>query len=305
MSQRKNEDRVGSPNLDSDAPMTPETMGIPQPQMPPNMAANPQMQANPLTFVAPTEFVELPSAGRFYAQGHPLHGQEVIEVRHMTAKEEDILTSQSLLKKGVALDRLLQSLIVDKRIRTDELLVGDKNAVLVNARVNGYGAEYETNVTCPNCQANTRYQFDLEDKTVQTGLEFIDDIDSAYVDQSTGLVNITLPVTGWKFECKPMTGADEKTLTKNVEARRKRKLSEDMLSQQITLFTVAISGVTDRGQITQAIKSLPARDSRHLRQTYQKLMPNLDLTQGFECGECGHVGEMEVPFTTDFFWPKQ
>jgi len=303
MSQRKNEDRIGSPNLDSDVPVTPETMGMPQ--MPPNMASNPQMQASPLTFVSPTEFVELPSAGRFYAQGHPLHGQEVIEVRHMTAREEDILTSQSLLKKGVALDRFLQSLVVDKRVRTDDLLVGDKNAVLVNARVNGYGAEYDTGVTCPNCQTNTRFQFDLEATNVQTGLEFIEELEGIQLDQTNGLVNITLPVTGWKFECKPMTGRDEKALTKAVEARRKRKMAEDMLSQQISLFTVSISGVTDRTQIQQAIKSLPARDSRHLRQTYQKLMPNLDLTQMFECGECGHVGDMEVPFTTDFFWPKQ
>jgi len=303
MSQRKNEDRIGSPNLDSDVPVTPETMGMPP--MPPNMAGNPQMQSNPLTFVAPTEFVVLPSAGRFYAQGHPLSGQEVIEVRHMTAKEEDILTSQSLLKKGVALDRFLQSLIVDKRIRTDDLLVGDKNAVLVNARVNGYGAEYDTSVTCPSCQANSRFQFDLEDNSVQTGLEFIDELEGVNIDQTTGLINISLPVTGWKFECKPMTGRDEKTLTKAVEARRKRKLPEDMLSQQISLFTVSISGVTDRAQIQEAIKSLPARDSRHLRQSYQKLTPNLDLTQSFECSECGHVGDMEVPFTTDFFWPKQ
>lgn len=304
MSQRKNEDRIGSPNLDSNVPPTPETMGVPQ--MPPQMADNPALQANPLTFVAPTEFVELPSGGRFYEEGHPLHGQEVIEVRHMTAKEEDILTSQSLLKKGVALDRFLQSLIVDKRIRTDDLILGDKNAVLVNARVNGYGAEYDTTVSCPSCQAQTRFQFNLEDQQVQTGEEHLEELQSEGVSvNENGTVNITLPTTGWKFECRPMTGRDERALTKAVEARRKRKLPEDMLSQQISLFTVAISGVTDRGQIQQAIKSLPARDSRHLRQTYQKLMPNLDMTQMFECGECGHVGDMEVPFTTDFFWPKQ
>lgn len=303
MSQRKNEDRIGSPNLDSDVPIVPETMGMPP--MPPNLAGNPQMQASPLTFVAPTEFVELPSSGRFYAQGHPLHGQGVVEVRHMTAKEEDILTSQSLLKKGVALDRFLQSLMVDKRIRTEDLLVGDKNAVLVNARINGYGAEYDTGVSCPSCQATTRFQFDLEDSTVQTGTEHLEEIEGTSVDESLGLITIALPTTGWSFECRPMTGRDERALTKAVEARRKRKLSEDMLSQQISLFTVSISGVTDRTQIQQAIQSLPARDSRHLRQTYAKLMPNLDLTQMFECGDCGHVGDMEVPFTTDFFWPKQ
>jgi len=302
MSQRKNEDRIGSPNMDSDTPITPETMGL-RPEPP--QGGRPEMPSSPLTFVTPTEFVALPSSGRFYSPNHPLHKQEVIEVRHMTAKEEDILTSQSLLKKGVALDRFLQSLVVDKRIRTDELLIGDKNAVLVNARINGYGAEYTTGVTCPNCQASQRHTFDLNEQVVQTGNENLDEIENVVIDKGTGLISITLPTTNWTFECRPLTGHDEKTLTKAVEARKKRKLPEDMLSQQISLFTVSISGVTDRGQISEAIKSLPARDSRHLRQTYQKLMPNLDLTQVFECEECGHAGEMEVPFTTDFFWPKQ
>jgi len=299
MSQRKNEDRIGSPNLDSNVPPTPETMGLPP--VPEHLAQN--QTTNSLTFVAPTEFVELPSGGRFYQEGHPLYKQEVIEVRHMTAKEEDILTSQSLLKKGVALDRFLQSLIVDKRIRTDDLLVGDKNAVLINARVNGYGEDYNTSVTCPNCGTKSRFNFDLENKTVQTGREHLEELEGVQVNDTT--VNIILPTTGWNFECRPMTGADEKALQKSVETRRKRKLSEDMLTQQITMFTVSISGVTDRVQIIQAVNSLPARDSRHLRQTYQKLMPNLDLTQSFDCSECGHAGDMEVPFTTDFFWPKQ
>ena len=87
-----------------------------------------QQAEQPLQFVTPTEFVELPSAGRFYPEGHALHGAETIEIRHMTAKDEDILTSRSLLKKGVAIDRLLRNVIVDRSIKVDDLLIGDKNA---------------------------------------------------------------------------------------------------------------------------------------------------------------------------------
>jgi hypothetical protein len=295
MSHRKNEDRFGSTNIDSDPPM---------PMMPPHLASGQHMQANPLSFVSPTEFVELPSEGKFYVQGHPLHHQKVIELRHMTAKEEDILTSQSLLKKGVAIDRFLQSLIVDKRINTDDILVGDKNAILVNARINGYGPDYKTSVTCPNCQANIKHEFDLNEAKVKN-VEDVSELKNVHIDENMGLITIQLPITGWSFVCKPMTGKDERTLSEAIETRRKRKLSEDMLSQQINLFTVSISGVTDRGKIIQAIQSLPARDSKYLRQTYQKLMPSLDLTQTFECSECRHTCDMEVPFTTDFFWPKQ
>ncbi len=298
MSHRKNEDRIGTPYIDSDPPT---------PMMPPNLASSlsHQAQSNPLNFVSPTEFVELPSGGRFYEQGHPLHGQKVVEIRHMTAREEDILTSQSLLKKGVAIDRFLQSLIVDKRVNTDELLLGDKNAILVNARINGYGADYKTNVTCPNCQANVKHEFNLHETNIKTGEEELSELTNVHIDEKMGLVSITVPLTGWTFLCRPMNGKDEKTLTEAIETRRKRKLPEDMLSQQINLFTLSISGVTDRSKIMQAIQSLPARDSKYLRQTYQKVMPSLDLTQNFECSECRHTCDMEVPFTTDFFWPKQ
>ena len=90
----------------------------------------------------PTETVDLPSKGHFYFQGHPLSSGKV-ELKYMTAKEEDILTSQNLIQQGTVIDVLLESLIVDKSIKVEDLLVGDKNALMVAARVLGYGADYE------------------------------------------------------------------------------------------------------------------------------------------------------------------
>ena len=95
--------------------------------------SQPQTGQNGLNFVAPTEFVEIPSRGRFYPQGHPLHGVESVEIRQMTAKEEDILSSKTLLKQGVAIDRFLQSVIVDRKLNSDSMLIGDKNALIVAA----------------------------------------------------------------------------------------------------------------------------------------------------------------------------
>ncbi len=297
MVHRKNDERIGVSNIDSNFTPIAENVDHPHHGF--------STGGNSLNFVSPTEFVELPSKGRFYREGHPLHNNEVIEVKHMTAKEEDILTSQSLLKKGVAIDRLLQSLIVDKRINADDLLISDRNALLINARINGYGPEYNTQVSCPSCQANVRFDFNLEEsKIVKDEEEEVSD-PSARFDEETGLLMIKLPMTGWVFACKAMTGRDEKLLSEGIETRRKRKLPEDVLSQQINLFTSSINGVTDRIKIFSAIQSLPARDSKHLRATYQKFMPIVDLTQTFECSECGHTADMEVPFTTDFFWPKR
>ena len=90
----------------------------------------------------PTEMVDLPSKGYFYANGHPLSSGKV-EVKYMTAKEEDILTSQNLIQQGLVIDKLLQSLIVDKSIKLGDLLIGDKNAIMVAARVLGYGKDYQ------------------------------------------------------------------------------------------------------------------------------------------------------------------
>ena len=101
---------------------------------------------SPLNFVTPTEFVELPSGGQGYPETHPLHEQETIEIKFMTAKDEDILTSQALLKKGIALDRFLENIVVNKNIDTSSLLIGDKNAVLVAARGSGYGFDYDSEI---------------------------------------------------------------------------------------------------------------------------------------------------------------
>ena len=132
---RNNQDRLGAVNKGEEPPVQQQ----------------PQQVEQTLQFVTPTEFVELPSRGKFYPEGHPLHNTEIIEIRHMTAKDEDILTSAALLKKGLAIDRFLQNIIVDKSINIADLLVGDKNAIIVASRISGYGAQYEAGISCPSC----------------------------------------------------------------------------------------------------------------------------------------------------------
>ena len=136
--------------------------GIPTPEDegPPAAAVSAPTQFN---WSVPTEFVELPSKGKFYTPGHPVHNVEAIEIKYMTAKEEDILSDRALLKKGMAVDRALQNLIVDKNIKIENLLIGDKNALLVAARKTGFGPEYTTRVTCPACGEVDDYSFDLDD----------------------------------------------------------------------------------------------------------------------------------------------
>ena len=251
---------------------------------------------------APTQFVDLPSGGEFYPENHPLHKKETVEIKFMTAKEEDILTSRSLLKEGVAIDRLLQSVLVDKSINVNSLLVGDKNALIVAARVTGYGPEYETKVTCPSCSETENFSFDLaagEKKDISSTLE---DYAAAKTEENTFIVQV--PLTKANVEVRLLTGADEMKTFKESQRKAKRKLDQTTLTDQFKSFIVSVNGDDTPLTVRSFIQAMPARDSRHLRIFYSDITPNVDLNQIYECSSCGYSADMEVPLTADFFWPR-
>lgn len=250
-----------------------------------------------LHFVAPTELVELPSKGLLYPEGHPLHNQEEIEIKLMTAKEEDILVNQSLLKKGVALDRMLQSIIINKKIKLDDLLVSDKNAIVIASRISAYGSDYKAKVTCPSCNATSDYEFDLEDKEMKYLYEH--DRDDIVVTENGNFL-VTLPKTKVDIEFRLLRGHDEKRL---LQLNKKNK-GLVPLTEQFKSFITAVNGVSDRNLINQFVDVMPAYDSKFLRTVYADAVPAVNLEQYFECSECGHSQDMEVPFTVEFFWPR-
>ena len=256
-----------------------------------------------LKFATPTEIVELPSKGALYPPDHPLHGEETIEIKYMTAKEEDILTSQSLLRKGLAVERLLKSVVVDKRIDPKSLLVGDRNAVLYATRITGYGAEYPARVTCGNCGHVHDYEFDLEN--FKNGYQYFDAEKSEFEFSDVGTFFIMLPKSGIKLELRPLSGYDEDHLTKLQEAKVKKKLPESTLTDMFRMMVVSANGVTDKGQISEFIENMPALDSKYLRAAYQNAIPNVEISEAVECPNCGSETETEVPFTATFFWPDQ
>ena len=253
-------------------------------------------------WAVPTEFVTLPTRGRFYPEGHPLHNQEAVEIRYMTAKEEDILTSRALLKEGVALDRLLENLLVNKQIDVNSLFVGDKNALIVAARITGYGAEYETSVACPSCGESTDYEFDLGSVAVTDTDGALETYSAVHTEANTFIV--TLPLSKVQAECRMMTGADENKIAKEMQRKARKKMASSALTDQIRAFLVSVNGSTDAISIERFIAAMPARDSRFLRTFYMEAMPNIDLSQTFECSSCGYSADMEVPLTANFFWPK-
>jgi hypothetical protein len=218
----------------------------------------------------------------------------------MTAKEEDMLTSRTLLKKGIALDRVVQSLIVDKTINVDSLLIGDKNALIIATRVSGYGNEYKTKVTCPACASTDEYNFDLNDSVVYRG----EDTDILSItDNQDGTFDVVLPKLKTNVTFRLLIGADEKNLLTNKASRNVG--FEKLITTQLSRILLAINGDDSRDTIEYVVDNMPSIDSRHLRACYRAAAPNIDLTQTFVCEECGHDEEMEVPLTADFFWPDR
>ena len=285
---RNNEERFGV-TPEGSSPPVPETF-TPQP------AGQPTLQ-----FVAPTEIVELPSKGKYYPAGHPLHNKDTIEIRYMTAKDEDILTSKTLLKKGIAIDRMLQNIMVDKTIKVQDLLTGDKNAIILAARITGYGANYNAQITCPFCNASSEYEFDLSHPTIKEPIN-MDSWGVKATSSNTFLIH--LEKSNVEVEVKLLTGKEEKKIIENAEAKRRKKLPESNLTDQLRMMIVSVDGTVDQNYINSFVNNMPAIDSRSLRATYQRLVPNIDLTQEFTCSECAYDGEVDMPFGASFFWPK-
>ena len=220
----------------------------------------------------------------------------------MTAKEEDILTDRSLLKKGVAIDRALQNLIVDSRIKLNSLLMGDKNALVVAARVTGYGADYVTKVTCPNCENVDEHEFDLQDLKIVDIEAAMDEHEVQLTERHTFV--LTLPVSKAQIECRMLTGEDEAAIAKLITRSSKANKGAGLLTTQLAKTIVAINGDPSPVQIALLATSMPAKDSRYVRKILGSVVPNVDMNQEFNCTNCDYSADMEVPLTADFFWPK-
>ena len=264
--------------------------------------APPVEESNPgFSFSTPTEFVDLPSRGKYYPEGHPLRDKEQVEIRYMTAKDEDILSSKTLLKNGMAIERFVKNILVDPAINTDTLLVGDKNAVLVASRITGYGEIYEAKTMCPSCTATSKQEYDLETLDVYYG----DDWGDYEVRPNGNNFVITVPQTKVAVEVQLLNSRDEQYLAKLTESKRKKKLPESALTDQLKLIIVSVNGYNDGKSINTFVDGMPAKDSAYLRRAYEKLVPNVDLSVPFSCPSCGFEQEVSMPFTAAFFWPNR
>ena len=257
------------------------------------------MQFNPLNFVTPTEFVELPSGGREYPEDHSLYNQETIEIKFMTAKDEDILTSEALLKKGIALDRFLENIVLDKSIDLDTLLIGDKNAILVSARSSGFGSNYDAQVTCMNCGTKNTVLFNLQNPTIVGQLSEEQEIVTRV---RAGVFSTTMPLSKFTIGFRLMNSSDEKILAQEIKKSSEER-EQNLLTGQFKRIIISIEGHEEQKIIDQYVENMPTVDSRHFKMCIKSVTPNIEIKETITCRNCEATREVDVPYGTSFFWP--
>tara|TARA_Y100000401_G_scaffold93968_1_gene80347 strand:+ start:452 stop:1204 length:753 start_codon:yes stop_codon:yes gene_type:complete len=239
-----------------------------------------------------SEVIDLPSDGKLYPENSPLR-EGKLELKYMTAKEEDILTSQNLIKKGMVIEKLLDSLILTKGVTSNDLVLGDKNAVMVAARILAYGPDYECEVTNPSTGEVSKQVFNLADCPFKKPSD----------DVKENNFEFELPISKKKVTFKVLTGKDEKNIEK--ELQQIAKLGSDVqpeLTTRLRYTLTSVEGDTDIGKINTFVQSMLSRDSLALRAEISKVSPDIELEQEIELG--GESVKVAIPMTVGFFWPE-
>ncbi len=240
-------------------------------------------------FKFPSEIIDLPSKGILYSGDNPLSTGKV-EMKYMTAREEDILTNQNYIRQGIVIDKLLQSLLVGD-VKYDDLLVGDKNAIMIAARVLAYGKDYTFNYD------GIEHEVDLSE------------VESKYFNESLiakgrNEFDFTLPHSKNTLTFKLLTHGDEKKIEREIKGFKKiNKTSSNDVTVRLSHMITSVNGDFNKGSIREFVNNyLLAKDARELRKYYGEVSPDIDLTTTV-LNNRGEDETISIPITLNFFWP--
>jgi hypothetical protein len=236
----------------------------------------------------PTEIVDLPSKGKLYPKDSPL-SSGTIEMKYMTAKEEDILTNQNYIEKGIVIDKLIKALIVDKSIDYNLLLVGDKNALLIAARILGYGKDYE-------------FEYQGEKHLIDLSLLNNKELHKDLLEATVNSFSYTLPTMNKNVTFKLLSHGDETKIDQEIKGLKKiNKESSAELSTRLKHMITSVEGEEDKKNVRQFVDTqFLARDSRAFRNYLRDFQPDVDMKFYPENGPDGGV---DIPIGVNFLWP--
>jgi hypothetical protein len=256
-----------------------------------------QPQPTQKSYPFPTEIISLPSKGLVYPESNPLSKGE-ITIKLMTAKEEDILTSATLIKKGIQLDKLLESIVVEPGVNINDLVIGDKNAILITSRILAFGPEYTVKLSDP---------FDGEEveTTIDLSTIKIKEVDESLLNRENEY-SFILPVSKTSIKFKLLTHGDELAINKDIEAYQKTLKQSNEITTRYRRIIVEVDGNRDAGYIGNFVSNkLLAGDSKALRKEIAKVSPDLDLTFDYTSPVTGETEALKIPFGIGFFYPTE
>jgi hypothetical protein len=261
-------------------------------------ASSPVSQPQKVDTKFPTEIINLPSKGWFYPPESPL-SDGTIEIKMMTAKEEDILTSRNLIQKNIVLDKLLESVIIDKRINADDIFIGDRNAAFFAIRRLAYGDEYNATITCGRCSKENSLTIDL---SKMDNLPF----DFEKFPRGENKFEFRLPISGKTVTYKLLSKKDRDAIDQELTGLQ--KISKDFTKETTTRLShiiTSIDGSDEKVAIRRFVnEQLTSKDSLALRKDIKLNTPDINTEFDFVCAHCGLERKEEMPMGISFFWPS-
>lgn len=246
-------------------------------------------------FQVPTETIELPSRGVFYP-----NGKASVTIKYLTAEEDDILYSPELIRSGRVLDVLLDKAVIDRELRPEDMLSGDRNHLLIEMRKTGLGNDYNPGeISCGACRQSYKPTIDL-DKLGTKPLEIEPDANGEY--------EVVLPIFKKTIKFRLLNGKDEKRLAKLSETNSKTsgvggiKVSK-LVTEKYIMQIMEVDGNRDKLYIKKFINAMPMKDSAFFREYTRRIEPGLDLSYEFECPHCGELETRDIPITPKLFYP--
>jgi len=247
----------------------------------------------------PVESVPLPSKGVLYDPDTTIYNREMVPIKAMTAHEEDILMSQAFIKDGTVIDQLIRSCVTDKTFDVEDLISGDRTALMVAIRITGYGSDYNVDTVCQNCSYKNQHTFKLGDLPIKR-------LKIEPVKKGVNAFKYTLPVTKKEITFKFLTGKDERDRT--LSNKNAMSILDSKIEKNVTSFLkysiLSIGGVSDKNKIEHFVRNMPAYDSKSLRQHIRDNEPGMVMGAHYDCASCSHRNDITLPITSEFFWPS-
>lgn len=245
----------------------------------------------------PNNVISLPSKGLLYDLNDPL-SSGTVEMKFMTTKEENILTTESYIRQEIVIDKFLQSMVITPRFNYDSLLIGDKDALIIASRIYGYGELYTVEVTTPSGNK----------QKVEINLEEIPnkEFDESQFQQRENRFTYKVESKKGTFdlEFKLLTVGDQRKIGEKLKKVKSLGKEDRQVSARLEQMILSVNGNSDPNLIRMFVENdFLAKDSRLFREYVAKLQPGPNMEIELVDEVTGEPFRTQITIGPNFFWP--